>query len=64
MTGEPRPRLLVAKAWLGGAGLVAGLAGIALEIRWLVWVAIGLLGVAFVLRFRKTREAGSGKRET
>ncbi len=64
MTGEPRPRLLIAKAWLGGAGLVVGLAGIALNVRWLVWCAIGLLGIAVLLRFVKTRDAGTGKGET
>jgi membrane protein implicated in regulation of membrane protease activity len=45
-----------AKAWLGGAGVVAGLAGMALQWRWLVYVAVGLLLAAFLLRFagRKT----------
>jgi len=42
-----------AKTWLGGTGLVVGLVGIALEIRWIVWVAVGCLGVAFLLRFVK-----------
>jgi hypothetical protein len=41
------------KAWLGGLGLVVGLVGIALEIRWIVWVAVALLGAAFLLRFVK-----------
>ena len=41
------------KAWLGGLGLVVGLVGMALEIRWLVWVAVGLLAAAFLLRFPK-----------
>lgn len=61
MTGEPLPRRVIAKAWLGGTGLVAGLAGIALEVRWLVWGAIGLLGAAFVLRFLQTGDPGRGK---
>jgi len=45
-----------AKAWLGAAGLLAGLAGMALGWRWLVYLAVGLLGAAFLLRFagRKT----------
>ena len=43
-------RFFVHKAWLGGAGLLAGLAGMASERRWLVWVAIGLLSAAVVLR--------------
>ena len=41
------------KAWLGGLGLVVGLVGMALETRWLVWVAVGLLAAAFLLRFVK-----------
>ena len=41
------------KAWLGGLGLVVGLVGMALEFRWLVWVAVGLLAAAFLLRFVK-----------
>jgi len=44
-------RLFVIKAWLAGAGLAVGLAGMATERRWLVWIAIALLGVAFLLRF-------------
>lgn len=40
-----------AKAWLGGCGLAIGLAGIALDRREAVWVAVGLLAAAFVLRF-------------
>jgi len=48
-------RFFVLKAWLGGAGLVAGLAGMAWERRWLVDVAIGLLAVAFLLRFGERR---------
>jgi hypothetical protein len=43
-------RFFVAKAWLGGAGLVAGLAGVAWEQSWLVTVAIGLLAAAALLR--------------
>ncbi len=41
------------KLWLGGVGLVVGLAGMALQIDWVVWGAVGLLGVAFLLRFLK-----------
>ncbi len=44
-----------AKAWLGGAGLAAGLTGMALERRWLVWVAVGLLALAFALRFAERK---------
>jgi hypothetical protein len=53
-------RLFVWKAALAGAGLVVGLAGMALAVRWLVWIAVGLVGGAFVLRFaaRRTGEPG------
>lgn len=44
-------RFFVVKAWLAGAGLAAGLAGMATERRWLVWTAVASLGVAFLLRF-------------
>lgn len=39
------------KAWAFGLGLAVGIVGIALTLRWLVWVAVGLLVVAFLLRF-------------
>ena len=42
-----------AKVWLGGVGLVVGLAGMALELRWLIWLGVGCLAAAFVLRFIK-----------
>lgn len=48
-------RLVAAKAWLGGTGLVVGLAGMAWEVAWAVWAAAGLLATAFVLRFVKQR---------
>jgi len=44
-------RVFPAKAWLAGTGLVAGLVGMALAWRWLVYVAVGLLVAAFLLRF-------------
>jgi hypothetical protein len=44
-------RFFQLKAWLGGVGLVVGLVGIAIDVRWLVWVAVGLLTGAFLLRF-------------
>jgi len=44
------PAPFVLKAWLGGSGLVTGLAGMVLEWRWLVWVAVGFLATAFLLR--------------
>lgn len=44
-------RFFVIKAWLAGAALAVGLAGMATERRWLVWIAVALLGLAFLLRF-------------
>jgi hypothetical protein len=43
-------RFFVQKAWFGGVGLVVGLVGIAINTRWLVWIAVGLLSGAFLLR--------------
>lgn len=34
-----------------GLALAAGITGMALTLRWLVWTAVGLLAVVFVLRF-------------
>lgn len=48
-------RVFIYKAWLGGAGLVVGLVGMALAQRWMVWVAVALLGVAFALRLAERR---------
>ena len=42
---------VTAKTWLGGLGLVVGLVGMALEIEWIVWIAVALLSAAFSLRF-------------
>jgi hypothetical protein len=39
------------KVWAAATGFTTGLAGIALERRWLVLVGVGLLAVAFLLRF-------------
>jgi membrane protein implicated in regulation of membrane protease activity len=50
-------KTFVAKAWLAGAGLVSGLAGMAWERRWLVWIAVALLSVAFLLRFVDRKSA-------
>jgi hypothetical protein len=44
-------RRFAVKAWLGGVGLAVGLVGLAIERRWLVWIAVGLLSGAFLLRF-------------
>ena len=38
------------KQAFGILGLMAALAGIALQSQWLVWLAIGFLGVSIVLR--------------
>ena len=46
-------RWFVLKAWLSGSGLAVGLIGMATERRWLVWIAVGLLSGAFLLRFRE-----------
>jgi hypothetical protein len=43
-------RFFIHKAWLSGIGLALGLAGMATARRWLVWVAVGCLAAAFVLR--------------
>jgi hypothetical protein len=45
------PTPFAVTAWLGGLGLVVGLAGMVLERRWLVWIAAGCLSVAFLMRF-------------
>jgi len=52
-------RFFTLKAWLGGTGLVLGLAGMAVGWRWLVWTAVALLGVAFLLRVAE-RESRPG----
>lgn len=48
-------RVFWLKAGTGAVGLAVGLAGMAMARRWLVWIAVGLLGVAFVLRFAEPR---------
>jgi hypothetical protein len=47
----PMTRFFTLKAWLTGVGALVGLGGIAVGWRWPVWVAVGLLGGAFLLRF-------------
>jgi hypothetical protein len=51
-------RAFVVKAWLGGAGLVAGLVGMAGDRHWLVRVAIVLLAAAFLARFAERQAPG------
>lgn len=53
MTLGPWPVSTI-KAGALGFALAAGIAGMALTLRWLVWVAVGLLAVAFLLRFVRT----------
>ena len=48
-------RPFAVKAWLGGVGLGVGLVGIAIEGRWLVWIAVGLLSGAFLVRFAERK---------
>jgi len=48
-------RWFVLKASLSGSGLAVGLIGMATERRWLVWIALGLLAVAFLVRFAERR---------
>jgi len=43
------------KAWLGGLGLVVGIIGMALGVRWLVGVAVGVLAVVFLARFAEKK---------
>jgi hypothetical protein len=48
-------RYFAHKAWLGAAGLVTGLLGMAMARLWLVWGAVGLLAIAFTLRFAERK---------
>jgi hypothetical protein len=48
-----------AKVVLASIGFGTGLAGMALETRPLVWVAAGLLAVAFVIRLIERRGAAA-----
>ena len=47
-----------------GVGGAVGVVGMALERRWAVWLAVALLGGAFVVRFaergRRDPERGAG----
>jgi hypothetical protein len=45
------PSVVALKQGMFGVALVVGIAGMALQFRWLVWVAAGILAVAFLLRF-------------
>ena len=52
-------RWVAVKAAFAAAGFMAGLAGMALEVRPLVWTGVGLLAAAFVLRFVERRDPSS-----
>ena len=52
-----------AKLVLGLLGLIAALAGIALDNRILVWVAIGLLGASIVARMITSGRARRAEEE-
>lgn len=54
------PAPLTIKVWCGGLGLVVGIAGMALERRWLVWIALGLLTMAFAARFLRGPAPSNG----
>lgn len=45
------PSVSALKQGMFGVALVVGLGGMALQLRWLVLVAAGMLAVAFLLRF-------------
>jgi len=49
------PSVLVLKSLFGGVGLGTGIVGMALELRWLVWIAVVLLLLAFLLRFAEQK---------
>ena len=49
-------RWVLVKGVLGGAGLAAGLTGMVLDYRPVVWVGVALLGAAFLVRFIEGRE--------
>ena len=48
-------RVFWLKAGTGATGLLVGLAGMATARRWLVWIAVILMGVAFVSRLAERR---------
>jgi len=54
----PPDSCFAAKAWLGDSGLAVGLLGMATEHRWAVWIAVGLMGSAFLLRFADETSRG------
>lgn len=49
-------RWVLVKGVLGGAGFAAGLTGMVLNYRPVVWVGVALLGAAFLVRFLERRE--------
>ncbi|MGH7537905.1 MAG: hypothetical protein ACREMF_04675 [Gemmatimonadales bacterium] len=56
------PSIFTLKACFGAGGLAVGMVGIAAGRRWLVLLAVGLLGIAFLLRFaQKDNRAPQGR---
>ena len=51
-------KVTTVKLWLGGVGLVVGLAGMALQLDGVVWAGVAFLGAAFLLRFVKRPSGG------
>jgi hypothetical protein len=54
------PAPLTIKIWCGGLGLALGIAGMVLERHWLVWIAVALLGMAFLARFLRGPAPSNG----
>jgi hypothetical protein len=48
-------RVFWLKAGTAAAALCVGLAGMATGAHWLVWMAVGLMSGAFLLRFAETK---------
>lgn len=55
-------RWLRLRAGLGAAGVALGVAGMAMELRELVWGAVALLVPALLLRFAERREPAAPPR--
>jgi hypothetical protein len=48
---------------LFGVGAIVGMAGIFAEIRWMIWIALAVLAVGFLLRFAGDRGAPDSDHE-
>lgn len=51
----PRVSAFALRAGLGAAGIAVGVAGMAMDRRWLVWMAVVLLTAAVVARLVERR---------